>query len=102
MLAMIFPILLLVTVCIIVVALGTVTKPRHKFTIRYTELQIRLYERQMEAREAMGEKYLHHPVHHVRRIDDRLSELALKEAIKNYCENSESWFPDPPKLRLVK
>lgn len=98
MLAMIFPILLLVTVCIIVVALGTVTKPRHKFTIRYTELQIRLYERQMEAREAMGARYICHRSRDIQRRD-RLDEL-MKEAFK--IAGRDLWFQEQPKLRLVK
>lgn len=39
-------------------------KPKRKI---WEENMILLYERQIAAREALGEKYAHHPANHVRR-----------------------------------
>lgn len=101
---MAFPLLSIIILCICVRAFAASRKTRTKASKRllFTEQQIRLYERQMAAREAMGEKYICHPANDVphKQVIDVLIKQAMEAAI---TQSPGLFFPtSQPKLRIVK
>jgi hypothetical protein len=102
---MTFPLLTIIILCISVRAFAASRKIKTKATKRqlFTEQQIRLYERQMAAREAMGEKYICHPANDV--PHKQIIDYLIKQAIESAIMQAPDAFPFPPsqpKLRIVK